>query len=139
MMEDEDQCEDAVVRRRASIEDWEAPSLRRIAGMNEWTIRLIVALIFAAILAYQARGATGRPMTRRAYTLGATAFLAFAALNLALATGAGFGIIQIVLSLLAVGLLFYAVVSLLMGARAGEMRRGQESAAKMIEEFKRRN
>jgi hypothetical protein len=139
MMEDEDQCEDAVVRRRASIEDWEAPSLRRIAGMNEWTIRLIVALIFAAILAYQARGAVGRPMTRRAYTLGATAFLAFAALNLALATGAGFGIIQIVLSLLAVGLLFYAVVSLLMGARAGEMRRGQESAAKMIEEFKRRS
>ena len=52
--------------------------------MNEWTIRLIVALIFAAILAYQARGAVGRPMTRRAYTLGATAFLAFAALNLAL-------------------------------------------------------
>jgi hypothetical protein len=140
MMEDEDQCEDAVVRRRASIEDWEgASSQRRTAGMNEWTIRLIVALIFAAILAYQARGAVGRPMTRRAYTLGATAFLAFAALNLALATGTGFGIIQIVLGILAVGLLFYAVVSLLMGARAGEMRRGQESAAKMIEEFKRRS
>lgn len=106
--------------------------------MNEWVLRLIVALIFAGILAYQARAAIGRPMTRRAYTLGATAFLALAALNLALATGAGFGIIQIILGALAVGLLLYAVASLLMGARAGEMRRGQASAAKMVEEFKKR-
>lgn len=106
--------------------------------MNEWVLRLIVALIFAGILAYQARATVGRPMTRRAYTLGATAFLALAALNLALATGAGFGIIQIILGALAVGLLLYAVASLLMGARAGEMRRGQESAAKMVEEFKKR-
>ena len=105
--------------------------------MNEWT-RLGIALIFAAILAYQARGAAGRPMIRRAYVLGTTAFLAFAALNLALATGAEFGVIQIVLSTLAVALLLYAVASLLMGARAGEMRRGQESAAKMVEEFKKR-
>lgn len=106
--------------------------------MNEWTLRLIVALIFAGILAYQARTTVGRPMTRRAYVLGATAFLAFAALNLALATGAEFGVIQIVLGILALALLLSAVASLFIGARAGEMRRGQESAAKMVEEFKKR-
>ncbi|MFQ3631120.1 hypothetical protein [Roseiflexus sp.] len=106
--------------------------------MNEWILRLIVALIFAGILAYQARTTVGRPMTRRAYVLGATAFLAFAALNLALATGAEFGLIQIVLGTLAVALLLSAVASLFIGARAGEMRRGQESATKMIEEFKNR-
>ncbi len=112
--------------------------LEETAGMNEWTLRLIVALIFAGILAYQARTTVGRPMTRRAYVLGATAFLAFAALNLALATGAEFGVIQIVLGILAVALLLSAVASLFIGARAGEMRRGQESAAKMVEEFKKR-
>ncbi|NWG19365.1 MAG: hypothetical protein HXY39_03475 [Chloroflexi bacterium] len=106
--------------------------------MDPWMLRLVISLIFAAILAYRARITAGRPLTRRAYTLGAAAFLSFAALNLALIAGAEFGPIQIVLGILAVALLMYSVVSLLLGVRAGEMRRGQESAARMVEEYKKR-
>lgn len=106
--------------------------------MNPWIVRLIISLVFAAILAYQWRSTSGRPLTRRAYAMGAMAFLAFAALNFALGTGAEYGLIQTILGVLAVAALFYAVILLLQGVRAGEMRGSQESAAKMIEEFKKR-
>lgn len=106
--------------------------------MNAFLVRMIVALLLAALLWAQARAARDRPHRRRAFELAAAALLAFAALNGSLAAGAEPGPLQLVIAAAGLALFVGSVVSTLQALRSGEMREQGERVAAAAREYRER-
>jgi small-conductance mechanosensitive channel len=104
--------------------------------MNEYLIRMLIALLLAVFLLAQARAVRGQPHRRRAFALAAAALLAFAAFNGTLATGMALGRLPLLLAALGALLLIGAVVSLAVSLRRGEIRQQSAQIAGYMREFR---
>ncbi len=103
--------------------------------MNGNIVRALVALVLAALLWAQARGARERPHRRRSFELAAGALLAFAAFNGALSAGIGAGALQIALVGVGMLLLLGAIVAFLLSFRSGEMSDAHDRIAAAAREY----
>ena len=106
--------------------------------MNGYVVRALVALLLAALLWAQARGARALPYRRRSFEFAAGALVAFAAYNGALAAGLGSGPIQVAVLVAGVGLLAAAAVALAQSMRAGETREQRDRVAAAAREYRER-
>jgi hypothetical protein len=88
--------------------------------MDSNIVRVVVALLLAALLWVQARRSSGLPRRRRAFELAAGALVALAAFNGALAAGSGIGTLQLVVGAVSIGLLIAAIVAFVDSFRSGE-------------------
>ena len=104
--------------------------------MNGYFVRMLVALILAAFLVFQARGAVAQPHRRRAFGLGAAAVLMLAAYNGTLVLIATPGPLQIGLAIAGMALFVGAIVSLVLSLTSGELRGERERIAAAAREFR---
>jgi hypothetical protein len=104
--------------------------------MNGYLTRALVALLLAAVLFFQARGAAAQPHRRRAFRLGGAALLMLAAYNGALALDARAGPLQTGLAIAGMALFAGAIVSLALSFSAGELRGERERIAAAAREFR---
>src|SRR4051812_11573810 len=88
-------------------------------GMNSYLIRVLVALVLAAFLVFQARGAAGQPHRRRAFWLGAAALLMLAVYNGTVALSVTPGLLQTALAIAGLALFAGAIVSLVISFSSG--------------------
>ena len=104
--------------------------------MNGYLIRALVALLLAAFLVFQARGAVGQPHRRRAFWLGAAALLMLAVYNGTLALNDTAGPLQTGLAIAGMALFAGAIVSLVLSFSSGELRGERERIATAAREFR---
>jgi hypothetical protein len=98
-------------------------------------VRTLVALVFAGLLFWHSRNVAHRPNQRRAYRIAAVAMVLVAALNLA----AGQNLtLQLGIGGAAFVALLVAVVFLVRGYFAGEMRADHQKALDMAREYRER-
>src|SRR3954452_19409073 len=103
--------------------------------MNSYLIRALVALVLAAFLAVQARGAVGQPHRRRAFWLGVAALLLVAVYNGTLVLNVMPGLLQTALAIAGLALFAGAIVSLVISFSSGELRGERERIAAAAREF----
>ena len=106
--------------------------------MDGYIVRMLVALLLAAFLIFQARGAAAQPHRRRAFRLGAVALLMLAAYNGALVLDASTGPLQIGLAIAGMSLFIGAIVSLVLSFSSGELRGERERIAAAAREYRER-
>jgi hypothetical protein len=106
--------------------------------MDSSLVRVLVALLLAAFLYFQARALTDRPHRRRAFQLAAAALLALAGYNVALAAGVAPGPLQIAIAVIGAALFVGALASLLLSLSAGEARDQREQIARAAREYRER-
>lgn len=99
-------------------------------------IRIIVALVFAAVIFWQSRVVAGRPNQRRAYQLAAGAMLLVAGVNAAVAAGLQNFAVQIALGSAALVAMLAAAALLVRAYMAGEMRAPNQRARAMAREYR---
>jgi len=104
--------------------------------MNGSIIRVLGALLFAAIFWMQARGARGQPKRKRAFELVGVACLIFATLLGLTAAGVVLDILSGGLLVVAVALVVAAAFSLLASFRAGEMRGQGDRIVQAAKEYR---
>jgi|GEM_PF-926489 len=104
--------------------------------MNEYIIRMLIALLLAVFLLAQVRTVRGQPHRRRAFALAAAALLAFAAYNGSLATGMVIGPLLLLIAALGSVLLIGAIISLAVSLRRGEMRAQGDQVASYVREYR---
>ena len=104
--------------------------------MNDHIVRVLVALLLAVLLFFQARAASAQPHRRRAFLLAVAALVAFAAYNGALALGAATGPLLVGLAVAGMALFLGAVVSLVLSWSAGELRGQREQIAAATREYR---
>lgn len=90
--------------------------------MNDFVVRMVVALLLAAFLWAQSRATRGQPRRSRAFAMAAGALLAFAAYNGSLAAGLSIGPLSLALAAVGLALFIGAIVALIGSLREGEMR-----------------
>lgn len=101
-------------------------------------VRVLIALLLAVFLLFQARAAAEQPHRRRAFQLAAAALLAFAAYNAVLAAGGTAGPLPIGLAIAGTALFVGAIASLVLSWSAGELRRERERIAAAAREYRER-
>jgi hypothetical protein len=106
--------------------------------MNSYLTRALVALLLAAFLFLQSRGAVAQPQRRRAFWLGAAALLMLAAYNGTLVLDATSEPLQIGLAIAGMALFVGAVVSLVQSFSSGELRGERERIATAAREYRER-
>lgn len=99
-------------------------------------IRILVALVFAAVIFRQSRVVADRPNQRRAYQLAAGAMLLVAAINAAVAVGLQNLTLQLTLGGAAFLALLAAAVLLARAYFAGEMRAANQRAHDMARAYR---
>jgi hypothetical protein len=90
--------------------------------------RVVIALVIAATLLFQARNLSGQPNRRRAFQFGAAALFCFAAFNLSIGAQLEFGALQQLTALAGIALFVGAAISLLLSLRSGERRADRDRA-----------
>ena len=106
--------------------------------MDSYVVRALIALLLAAFLFFQARGASGQPHRQRAFRLAAAALLTFAGYNGTLAAGAAIGPLQIGLAITGMALFVGSIASLVLSWSAGELRGQREQIAAAAREYRER-
>jgi len=104
--------------------------------MDGYGVRALVALVLAAFLVFQARGAAGQPHRRRAFWLGVAALLMLAVYNGTLVLNATPGLLQTALAIAGLALFAGAIVSLVISFSSGELRGERERIATAAREFR---
>jgi len=104
--------------------------------MNSSIIRVVVALLLAALLWAQARKLGAQPRRRRAFELAAGALLALAAFNGGLAAGAEVGMLQLVVAAVGAALLIAAIIAFIDSFRSGEMQSQRDRIAAAAQEYR---
>jgi hypothetical protein len=99
-------------------------------------IRVLFALAVAAALFVQARKLSGQPNRRRAFQLGAAAFVCFAVFNGSLGVTADFGALQQAVALAGMGLFVASAVSLVLSLRSGERAADAQRATAEAQAFR---
>lgn len=106
--------------------------------MDGFIIRIIVLLVFAGLLGLQVRAAWNLPHRRRAFGMAAAALLVFAGYLLLEANGGVAGAFGTGLMVINFVLLGGALVSYILSARHGEMRRQYEQFASGMKDYRKR-
>jgi drug/metabolite transporter (DMT)-like permease len=106
--------------------------------MDSNGVRMLVALLLAVFLFFQARGAAAQPQRQRAFWLGAAALLMLAAYNGALVLNATSEPLQIGLAVAGMALFVGAIVSLVLSFSSGELRGERERIATAAREYRER-
>jgi hypothetical protein len=107
--------------------------------MNGYLTRALIALLLAAFLFVQARGAAGQPHRRRAFWLGVAALLMLATYNGALTLDAMAGPLQIGLAIAGMSLFIGAIVSLVLSFSSGELRGERTRIATAAREYRQQH
>jgi drug/metabolite transporter (DMT)-like permease len=106
--------------------------------MDNYGVRMLVALVMAVFLVFQARGASMQPHRRRAFWLGAAALLMLAAYNGTLVLNETPGPLQTGLAIAGMALFAGAIVSLVLSFSSGELRGERDRIAIAAREFRER-
>lgn len=106
--------------------------------MSTPIVRVIVTLVFAALLVLQARGLSGQPLRKRAFELAGGALLALVGFQLALAAGVTFMPLLYVMLALACVLLIAAAIWLWRSFKSGELRPQSQQIAKAAQLYRER-
>lgn len=104
--------------------------------MDSSIVRVVVALLLAALLWAQARRSSALPRRRRAFELAALAMLALAAFNGALAAGSGIGTLQLVVAAVGLILLIGAFLAFVDSFRSGETRSQRDRIAAAAQAYR---
>jgi len=98
-------------------------------------IRVLIALVIAFILFYQARQLVGQPNRKRAFILGGVALLCFTVFNASISLGVELGILQQLAALAGMLLVVGSAISLVLSLRNGEHRGDGERATAQAKAF----
>lgn len=99
-------------------------------------VRVLVALLIAAGLFVQARKLVGQPNRKRAFQLGAAAFICFAAFNLSIGMTADFGALQQAVALAGMALFVGSAISMVLSLRSGERAADRQRALAEARSFR---
>jgi drug/metabolite transporter (DMT)-like permease len=104
--------------------------------MDGYIPRMLIALLLAAFLCFQARGVAAQPHRRQAFWLGAAALLMLAGYNGTLVLNESPSPLQTGLAIAGMALFVGAVVSLVLSFSSGELRGERARIASAAREFR---